>query len=116
MSLFYYAWSSRRSLTKRMMSISVWMNSTAMTRCSSSIGRIGRWRSSVPFAREKLNLLRLYNQATAYGQKPSDFFELETEIGCWALDEACLRVGRRVENNLNSGKDAFYGFNDQSSV
>jgi hypothetical protein len=45
--------------------------------------------------------------ATAYGKRPSDFFMLETEIGAWVLDEACLVEGRRVENMLNEGKDPF---------
>jgi hypothetical protein len=65
---------------------------------------------------EKLNLLRLYNLATAYGNKPSDLFHLETEIGRWALDEACLKIGRRVENNVNNGKEPFEGFSHQSSA
>jgi hypothetical protein len=45
--------------------------------------------------------------ATAYGCRPSEFFHLETEIAAWALDEACLVEGRRVENALNEGKDPF---------
>ena len=57
--------------------------------------------------RVKSNLWRLYNQATAYGCRPSEFFNLETEIAAWALDEACLVEGRRVENALNEGKDPF---------
>ncbi len=69
-----------------------------------------------PFAREKLNLLRLYNLSNTYGRLPSDFFQLESEIGRWVLDETCLMVGRRVENNLNNGKEAFHGFSDQPSV
>lgn len=60
--------------------------------------------------REKTNLWRLYNVATAYGCRPSDLLDLETELARWQLDEACLMVGRRVENNLNEGKDAFAGF------
>jgi len=55
----------------------------------------------------------LYNQATAYGKRPSDFVQLETEIGAWALDEACLVIGRRFENMLSEGKNPF---SDQSSV
>ena len=47
--------------------------------------------------------------ATAYNKRPSEFFHLENEIAAWQLDEACLMVGRRVENNLNSGKEAFEG-------
>jgi hypothetical protein len=62
--------------------------------------------------KEKTNLWRLYNAATAYGYKPSDFFTLETDMAAWQLDEACLLVGRRVEKNLNEGKDAFAGFGD----
>jgi hypothetical protein len=60
--------------------------------------------------KEKPNLWRLYNAATAYGCKPSDFFSLDTELAAWQLDEACLIIGRRVERNLNEGKDAFAGF------
>lgn len=59
--------------------------------------------------KDKTNLWRLYNSATAYGRKPSDFFELETDFGKWALDEACLTVGRRFENMLNEGKNPFAG-------
>jgi hypothetical protein len=33
--------------------------------------------------------------------------QLETEIGAWALDEACLMIGRKFENMLNEGKDPF---------
>jgi hypothetical protein len=55
----------------------------------------------------------LYNQATAYGKRPSEFMQLETEIGAWALDEACLMIGRKFENMLNEGKDPF---SDQLSV
>lgn len=54
-----------------------------------------------------MNLWRLYSAAIAYGCRPSDFFELETELAAWQLDEACLMIGRRVEHNLNEGKDAF---------
>jgi hypothetical protein len=39
---------------------------------------------------------------------------METELGAWVLDEFCLMIGRRVENNLNNGKQAFDGFNDVS--
>ncbi|HEX6034543.1 MAG TPA: hypothetical protein VFY83_08920 [Anaerolineales bacterium] len=60
-----------------------------------------------------MNLWRLYNLATGYGQRPSDLFELQTDVARWALDEACLVVGRRIENNLNSGKEPFDGFNGQ---
>ena len=63
--------------------------------------------------KDKTNLWRLYNSATAYSKRPSDFFELETEIGAWALDEACLVTGRRFENMLNEGKNPF---SDQLSV
>jgi hypothetical protein len=45
--------------------------------------------------------------ATAYGLRPSSFLTLETEIGAWALDEACLVTGRRFENMLNEGKNPF---------
>jgi len=57
--------------------------------------------------RDKTNLWRLYNSATAYSKRPSDFFELETEIAKWALDEACLTLGRRYENMFNEGKNPF---------
>lgn len=33
--------------------------------------------------------------------------QLETEIAAWALDEACLSIGRRFENLLNEGKNPF---------
>lgn len=39
--------------------------------------------------------------------------QLETEIAAWALDEACLMIGRKFENLLNEGKNPF---NDQLSV
>lgn len=45
--------------------------------------------------------------ATAYGQRPSGFLHLETEMAAWALDEACLLVGRKYENMLNEGKNPF---------
>jgi hypothetical protein len=56
--------------------------------------------------------------ATAYGCRPSEFFHLETEIAAWALDEACLIEGRRVENALNEGKQPFseQAGSDQLSV
>lgn len=57
--------------------------------------------------RERLNLWRLYNQATGYGKRPSDFFELETDLARWILDEACMLEGRRIENLLNKGEDPF---------
>ncbi len=59
--------------------------------------------------KDKTNLWRLYNSATGYSKRPSDFFELETELAAWALDEACLVVGRRFENMLNEGKNPFSG-------
>jgi hypothetical protein len=52
----------------------------------------------------------LYNAAISYGKKPSQFFDFETELGAWQLDEACLVVGRQVENNLSNGRSAFDGF------
>jgi hypothetical protein len=45
--------------------------------------------------------------ATAYGRRPSDFVQLETEFGAWSLDEACLALGRRYENMINEGKNPF---------
>ena len=57
----------------------------------------------------KPNLFRLYNAASAYGCRPSDFMQLETELAAWQLDEACLIVGRQVENNLSNGKPPFDG-------
>lgn len=33
--------------------------------------------------------------------------QLETEIAAWALDEACLTLGRKFENLLNEGKNPF---------
>lgn len=69
-----------------------------------------------PFVKEKRNLWRLYNVANAYGCKPSDYFELETEMAEWQLNEACLLVGRRVENNLNNGKDMWFGFGKDKSL
>lgn len=55
----------------------------------------------------KLNLWRLYNLATGYGIRPSELLGLQTELGCWSLDEACLMVGRQIEKTLNEGKDPF---------
>ena len=57
--------------------------------------------------RDKTNLWRLYNSSAAYGKRPSDFFQLETELAAWALDEACLLIGRKFENMLNDGKNPF---------
>jgi len=45
--------------------------------------------------------------ATAYGQRPSQFLNLETDIAAWALDEACLVIGRKFENILNKGESPF---------
>jgi len=45
--------------------------------------------------------------ATAYGKRPSDYFQFETELAAWQLDEACLMAGRRIENDLNNKKDPF---------
>lgn len=50
--------------------------------------------------------------ATAYSKRPSEFVQFETEIAAWALDEACLMIGRKYENMLNDGKNPFH----QSSV
>jgi hypothetical protein len=55
----------------------------------------------------------LHNQAEAYGCLPSEILDLETPWGAWQLNEITLMVGRRVENNLNKGKDAFDGLGDQ---
>jgi hypothetical protein len=55
----------------------------------------------------KTNLWRLYNLATGYGQRPSDFFELETDLARWMLDETCLAVGRQCEKLIQDGKDPF---------
>jgi len=33
--------------------------------------------------------------------------QFETEIAAWALDEACLVIGRKFENMLNEGKNPF---------
>jgi hypothetical protein len=32
---------------------------------------------------------------------------LQTDLGRWHLDEACLIVGRRFEKMLNNGEDPF---------
>jgi hypothetical protein len=66
--------------------------------------------------KEKTNLLRLHNLADAYGFRPSALFTLETDLADWQLDEACLIVGRRVENNLNAGKDMWAGFENESGL
>lgn len=70
----------------------------------------------VPFAKELRNLLRLHNQAEAYGRLPSEILRLETDWGAWQLNEITLMVGRRVEKNLNDGKEAFFGFNIQRAA
>jgi hypothetical protein len=57
--------------------------------------------------KDKLNLWRLYNSATSYGKRPSEFMQLETDVAAWALDEACLMAGRRFENMLSEGKNPF---------
>jgi hypothetical protein len=49
----------------------------------------------------------VHNQAEAYGQLPSDILGLETAWGAFQFNEICLMVGRRVEKNVNEGKDAF---------
>lgn len=58
---------------------------------------------------EKLNLWRLYNAATGYGKRPSDFFDLETDLAKWYLDESCLMLGRHYENEINAGRNPFGG-------
>lgn len=67
----------------------------------------------VPFAKDLQNLLRLHNQAEAYGTLPSEILWLETPWGAWQLNELTLMVGRRVEKNVNEGKDAWTGFSSQ---
>lgn len=57
--------------------------------------------------REKPNLWRLYNSATGYGRRPSDFYELETDLAKWYLDESCLTLGRRYESEINAGRNPF---------
>lgn len=59
--------------------------------------------------RDRVNLWRLYNQSTGYGRRPSDYFELETDLAKWVLDEKCLSIGRMCENALNEGRDPFAG-------
>jgi hypothetical protein len=60
--------------------------------------------------RDKVALWRLYNVATAYGNRPSDHFpHLETDLAKWTLDEACLLTGRTYESALQEGKDPFKG-------
>jgi hypothetical protein len=50
----------------------------------------------------------LYSQATAYGLRPSEIVGgLQTELGCWYLDEACLVIGRRFQKMIDEGKDPF---------
>ena len=61
-----------------------------------------------------MNLARIHNLASAYGLRPSDFFEFETELGAFQLDEACLIVGRRIEHNVSEGKPAFEGLGSGS--
>lgn len=58
----------------------------------------------------KENLLRVHNLADAYGKRPSEIVNLQTVWGAYQFDEACLVVGRRVEKNVNEGKDPFHGF------
>jgi len=41
---------------------------------------------------------------------PSEILGLETDWGAWQLNEIALMVGRRVENNVNSNKAPFAGF------
>lgn len=57
--------------------------------------------------RDKTALWRLYQMGTAYGVRPSAFVEFETELAKWALDEACLIIGRTFENALQEGKNPF---------
>jgi hypothetical protein len=66
--------------------------------------------------KEPTNLARLHSLASAYGGRPSDFFEIETELGAFQLDEACLRVGRHIENNVNNNKPAFEGLGTSGKV
>lgn len=55
--------------------------------------------------REKLNLWRLYNSASAYGKSPHEFFPaLETDLAKWALDEITLITGRAFENALQEAR------------
>lgn len=77
-------------------------------------------RRCAPFATNRENflrlLVRLHNQAEAYGYRPSEIFGLETPWGAWQFDEIVLIAGRRVERNLNEGKDAFAGFSFSVNV
>lgn len=41
--------------------------------------------------------------------------QLETEIAAWALDEACLMIGRKFENMFNEGKNPFSGVSTSPS-
>ncbi len=45
--------------------------------------------------------------ATTYGKRPSQFFQLETEIAEWQLDEACLIVGLECEAEIAKGSNPF---------
>jgi hypothetical protein len=60
--------------------------------------------------------VRVHNLADAYGKLPSEIIHLQTPWGAYQFDEVCLMVGRRVERNVNNGKDPFYGFDGQAAV
>ncbi len=53
--------------------------------------------------------MRLYNQAEAYKQMPSEILRLETPWGAWQVNEITLMIGRRMERNVSEGKDAADG-------
>lgn len=54
----------------------------------------------------------MWNLASAYGKLPSDIVGLVTPIARWQLDEACLMVGRQIENALNKGETVNFGTMD----
>jgi len=53
---------------------------------------------------------------TAYGKRPSDFAEFETELARWALDEACLVIGRTFESAMQEGKNPFELVGEKKTV
>jgi hypothetical protein len=56
---------------------------------------------------ERSNLWRLYSLAKAFGQRPSGFLHLESDLAAWQLDEACLVAGIEIENEIQRGDDPF---------
>ncbi len=53
-----------------------------------------------PFVQNKRLLWNLHNLAATYGQRPSDYLEVDDNWLAYQIDLACLTVGREIEGRI----------------